>query len=312
MSLKFDTMKILPLLLSLFFSFSLAANSFSVDSLDIDQYIAANKLDAKAGPDGLYYAFSEKGKGAKPKPGDYIKLSYVGKMLDGTVFDQSEKDNPFVFRVGYRIVIQGWDKGVQLLPVGSKATLLVPASMAYGQKGLGKIPPNTPLLFEMEIMDILSPDAYDQYMMAVEKREREAYKRHVAEQFVSDKRLLNDYAADNKLRVKRTASGLSYIIKKKGKGDLLKTGDKIKVHYEGFLLDGTKFDSSYDRKEAFEFTLGTGKVIEGWDEGLQFFRRGGQGWLLIPSKLAYGRLAIREEGINIPGDSALVFKIKVE
>lgn len=305
-------MKLLSLLCGLFFSLSLAANSSFTDSLDIDQYIAANELDAKAGPDGLYYAFSEKGNGARPKPGDYVKLSYVGKMLDGTVFDQSEKDNPFVFRVGYRIVIQGWDKGVQLLPVGSKATLLVPASLAYGRKGLGKIPPDTPLLFELEIMDILTPEAYDQYMMAVEKREREAYKRHVAEQFIEDKRLLNDYAADNKLRVKRTPSGLSYIIKKKGKGDLLKAGDKIKVHYEGFLLDGTKFDSSYDRKAPFEFVLGTGKVIEGWDEGLQLFHRGGQGWLLIPSKLAYGRLPIREEGINIPGDSALVFKIKVE
>lgn len=295
----------------LFFPLLVSASAGTIDSLDIPSYLAHHQLDAKDDGNGIFYTFEKKGTGAIPKPGDYVKLKYVGKMLDGTIFDQSQPEDPFVFRVGYRIVIQGWDKGIQKLPVGSKATLLVPAKLAYGSSGLGEIPPNTPLLFELEILDILSPDAYDQYMMRIEKKEREAYKKHVAEQFKKDQKLINDYASDEKLRVKRTKKGVSYLIKKKGKGDNLKRGDKITIHYEGMLLDGTKFDSSYDNKEPFTFILGHGKVIDGWEDALVNFQKGSKGVLIIPSKMAYGRLAIREKGINIPSDSVLVFKIEV-
>ncbi len=295
----------------LFFPLLVSASAGTIDSLDIPSYISHHQLDAKDGGNGIFYTFEKKGKGTIPKPGDYVKLNYVGKMLDGSVFDQSQPDDPFVFRVGYRIVIQGWDKGIQKLPVGSKATLLVPAALGYGSSGLGEIPPNTPLLFEIEVLEILSPDAYDQYMMQKEKKERAAYEKHVANQFKKDQRLINDYASDQKLRVKRTKKGVSYMIKKKGKGDNLKRGDKVTIHYEGTLLDGTQFDSSFDRKEPISFVLGQGKVIEGWEDALVNFQKGSKGVLLIPSKLAYGRLAIREEGINIPGDSVLAFRIEV-
>ncbi len=295
----------------LFFPLLVSASAGTIDSLDIPSYISHHQLDAKDDGNGIFYTFEKKGKGAIPKPGDYVKLNYVGKMLDGSVFDQSQPDDPFVFRVGYRIVIQGWDKGIQKLPVGSKATLLVPAALGYGSSGLGEIPPNTPLLFEIEVLEILSPDAYDQYMMQKEKKERAAYEKHVANQFKKDQKLINDYASDQKLRVKRTKKGVSYMIKKKGKGDNLKRGDKVTIHYEGTLLDGTQFDSSFDRKEPISFVLGQGKVIEGWEDALVNFQKGSKGVLLIPSKLAYGRLAIREEGINIPGDSVLAFRIEV-
>jgi len=305
-------MKLLNILLCfLLFPCLVSASTTAVDSLDIPSYIAHHHLDAKDDGNGIFYAFEKKGTGAIPKLGDYVKLKYVGKMLDGTVFDQSQPDDPFVFRVGYRIVIQGWDKGIKKLPVGSKATLLIPAKLAYGSSGLGEIPPNTPLLFDLEVLDILSPEAYDQYMMKVEKREREAYKKHVAEQFKTDKKRINDYASDQKMRVQRTNKGVSYLINKKGKGDNLQRGDKVTVHYEGTLLDGTKFDSSFDRKEPFTFILGQGKVIDGWEDALVNFKKGSKGVLLIPSKMAYGRLAIREKGINIPGDSVLIFKIEV-
>jgi len=202
-------MKFLNILLCLlFFPLLVSASANVVDSLDIPSYITHHQLDAKDGGSGIFYSFEKKGKGAIPKPGDYVKLNYVGKMLDGSVFDQSEPDDPFVFRVGYRVVIQGWDKGIQKLPVGSKATLLVPAELAYGNSGLGEIPPNTPLLFELEVLDILSPEAYDQYMMKVERKERAAFQKHMTEQFKKDKKLINDYASDKKLRVKRTAKGV--------------------------------------------------------------------------------------------------------
>lgn len=85
-----------------------------------------------------------------------------------------------------------------------------------------------------------------------------------------------------------TASGLIYVINKEGTGDLPLSGQTLTVHYTGFHLDDSKFDSSYDRNEAFTFTLGEGRVITGWEEGFRFFKKGGSGTLYIPYELAYG------------------------
>ena len=281
------------------------------DSTSLEYFIQNTDLEVQEGANGLYYAIEKEGKGVRPKARDYVKIRYTGRLLNGQVFDQSKDDQPFVFQLGYRIVIQGWEEGIPLFPVGSSGKLFVPAELAYGDKGLGEVPPNTDLVFDIEILDILSPEAYDQHMMEQERRERKAYQEHIKNQFNKDKKLIQEYAIDNKLRTKRTPSGLTYSITKKGKGETAKSGDELLVHYEGFLLNGDRFDSSYDKKEPYRFVLGRGKVIKGWDEGLHYFKKGGEGWILIPSRFAYGRMAIDEEGISIPADAVLVFKIKV-
>lgn len=93
-----------------------------------------------------------------------------------------------------------------------------------------------------------------------------------------------------------------------GSGPAAKSGDKVKVHYTGTLLDGTKFDSSLDRSEPFEFTLGTGSVIKGWDEGVVGMKKGGKRKLTIPSDKAYGK---RGSPPKIPPDAPLVFEIEL-
>lgn len=93
-----------------------------------------------------------------------------------------------------------------------------------------------------------------------------------------------------------------------GKGPAVKSGDKVKVHYTGTLLDGTKFDSSLDRAEPFEFTVGAGGVIKGWDEGVVGMKKGGKRKLTIPSDKAYGK---RGSPPKIPPDAPLVFEIEL-
>lgn len=94
---------------------------------------------------------------------------------------------------------------------------------------------------------------------------------------------------------------------KVGDGDAVKAGDTVAVHYIGTLQDGTEFDNSKKRGQAFEFTVGGGQVIKGWDEGLVGMKVGGQRILVIPSNMAYG-----EKGIGpIPGGATLVFSIEL-
>ena len=105
-----------------------------------------------------------------------------------------------------------------------------------------------------------------------------------------------------------TASGLQYDIIKSGKGDPIGFGVMAEVHYTGWLLDGTKFDSSKDRNTPFTFPIGKGAVIRGWDEGVALMKIGEVRKLTIPSDLAYGD---RGAGGVIPPGATLVFEIEL-
>jgi len=94
---------------------------------------------------------------------------------------------------------------------------------------------------------------------------------------------------------------------KEGDGKEAKVGDKVKVHYSGTLTDGTKFDSSYERDEPFEFTLGEGQVITGWEQGVAGMKVGGKRILTIPPELGYGE----QEAGSIPPNSTLLFEIEL-
>ncbi len=93
-----------------------------------------------------------------------------------------------------------------------------------------------------------------------------------------------------------------------GTGKEAKTGDTVKVHYTGTLMNGKKFDSSRDRGDAFEFTLGKGGVIKGWDQGVVGMKVGGKRKLTIPSDLGYGTAGSPP---NIPGDAGLKFDVEL-
>ena len=105
-----------------------------------------------------------------------------------------------------------------------------------------------------------------------------------------------------------TPSGLKYIDKVIGTGKSPRTGDKVKVHYTGTLEDGTKFDSSRDRNQPFEFPLGVGRVIKGWDEGVATMLVGGKRKLIIPSALGYGE---KGAGTVIPPGATLHFDVEL-
>jgi peptidylprolyl isomerase len=105
-----------------------------------------------------------------------------------------------------------------------------------------------------------------------------------------------------------TPSGLTYLITKKGTGRQPKKGNTVVVQYTGMLTNGVKFDSSRDNAEPFQFTLGIGQVIKGWDEGFSNLRVGDQAILVIPPTLAYGS---KGAGGVIPPDATLIFVVEL-
>ena len=109
-------------------------------------------------------------------------------------------------------------------------------------------------------------------------------------------------------KVVTTSSGLKYTELKVGSGATPKTGQTVSVHYTGTLENGTKFDSSRDRGVPFEFPIGTGQVIKGWDEGISTMKVGGRRQLIIPPELGYGAGGA---GGVIPPNATLIFDVEL-
>ncbi|MDR3627583.1 MAG: FKBP-type peptidyl-prolyl cis-trans isomerase [Ignavibacteriaceae bacterium] len=105
--------------------------------------------------DGLRYVIIQQGTGPNVADGNFVTVNYSGYLLNGDKFDSSvERETPFTFRVGYKAVLDGWDEGVKLLNKGAKAKFFIPASLAFGPRQVGKIPPNSTVVFDIEILDV--------------------------------------------------------------------------------------------------------------------------------------------------------------
>ena len=226
---------------------------------------------------GLRYVITNEGTGERAKVGDKVIVHYTGKLTNDTVFDSSvDRGQPFSFKLGVGQVIKGWDEGVALLNVGDKATFTIPSDLAYGENGAGGvIGPNETLIFDVELLEIkAAPKPYD----------------------VSGKDTLT------------TESGLKYIKMNETEGVQAEANKTVKVHYSGYLEDGSMFDSSVERGQPLDFPLGQGRVIKGWDEGIALLKIGEKARLIIPHELGYGE---RGHPPVIPAKSTLIFDVEL-
>ena len=129
----------------------------------------------------------------------------------------------------------------------------------------------------------------------------------IDKRFSDEMSILKKYFRKNKLKPQKTASGLHYIIHKKGNGPKGQLTKKVRVHYNGKNLNGKEFDSSYKRDQPFGFILGLNMVIPGWEEALLLMNVGDKATIYIPSKLGYG---LKGNGEAIPPNSILEFDIE--
>lgn len=154
-------MKSVAKLLALFvFISSLAAPALRAqrEKLPLEdlEYVEKTWPDAKKTSTGIRYIILKPGEGETPKPGDKVNVLYVGKLIDGKIFDQAvEADKPFTFRVRRDMVIEGWDQIIQLMKRGEKRLVIIPPELGYGTRGQPpKIGRNATLVFEMELLSV--------------------------------------------------------------------------------------------------------------------------------------------------------------
>ncbi|MBT9596273.1 MAG: FKBP-type peptidyl-prolyl cis-trans isomerase [Vitreoscilla sp.] len=227
-------------------------------------------------PSGLQIDDQVTGSGPEARAGQSVTVHYTGWLHDpaapqgrGRKFDSSkDRGEPFEFDLGAGNVIAGWDEGVQGMKVGGTRVLTIPPELGYGARGAGGVIPPNATLV-FEVDLLPTPE--------------------------------------------RPTLQITDVVV--GAGATAEAGHSVTVHYTGWLHDesapqgrGRKFDSSKDRNDPFQFDLGAGMVIRGWDEGVQGMQVGGTRVLVIPAHLGYGP---RGAGGVIPPNATLVFEVEL-
>jgi FKBP-type peptidyl-prolyl cis-trans isomerase FkpA len=283
------------------------------ESAKIQAFIAKNNVTVSPSASGVYVITKNPGSGRAIQKTDFVKINLTVTSSDGKkIFSTLDKNHPITFEYGKPFDTKGFDEAVVSMKKGSVATILVPSSMGFGEKGkkdmngVDMVAPYSPVVYDIEVLDLMTKAENEKSIKADEANAKKAAEVAMAK----EPSLIQKYVADNKITAKPSASGLYYIEKVKGKGPKAVAGKKVKVHYTGKLFNGKVFDSSLTRKPStpYEFTIGKAEAIPGWDEGISLMSAGGKATLIIPSKLGYGESGA---GNDIPPFSPLVFDVEL-
>lgn len=255
-----------------------------------------------------YYRQNEEAK--KPNSGDVLDVTMFYTSADSIIFDS--RNNPNVLRM---MIKESQYKGdiyeaLQMLAIGDSALFLISADSFFLKSvGMQQLPDfiksGSLLHFNIRLNSIQTKAEYE----AEQKKIMDENQKRTIELKQKELSDLREYLIDNKINVTPTKGGLYYINIEEGTGEQAIAGKTVKVHYLGTLFNGKKFDSSYDRGEPFEFQLGAGQVIKGWDEGIALMKVGGKAKLIIPSHIGYGE-SVAAGGLIAPF-STLVFEVEL-
>ena len=245
---------------------------------------------------GVQYRDLKVGAGEACPEGAKVKIHYTGWTQDGNVFDSSRSTGKFAeFELDG--LIKGWQEGIPGMKKGGVRKLVIAPEKGYGSRSQPKIPANSTLTFEVELLGFTAPA-----MARIKARPRRS-------PAPTDLTKLSDGTlptADDANLKPLGAGGLMYRDLKVGDGDEVTRGAEVVMDYVGWLKsNGTVFDSSFKRSETFRSPLGG--LIAGWQDGVPGMKVGGIRKLVIPAELAYGA----DGRPGIPGGATLVFEVEV-
>lgn len=273
---------------------------------DLALYLSKNYPDAQPTESGMFIIKNKNGKGKIPKDGDIMSFDFSVSLVNGeSLYDSKQAGRPMEIEKGKPFDTEGFSEGLNTLRVGDEALFIVPSKLAFKEQGRpGIIKPYTSLVYGVTLNGVKTKAEHEKEQ-AAQKAKAEA---ETAQLQGQEAVTIATYIKENNVTVAPTTSGLYYIETAEGTGEQAVSGDKVKVHYSGTLLDGTKFDSSYDRDSPFEFTIDRGQVIKGWDEALSMMKVGGKATIIVPSSIGYGA---RARGDVIHAYAPLKFDIEL-
>ncbi len=258
---------------------------------------------------GLEYYFFEKTDGRKPELNEILSVYMVYRIQDSIIFDSQQMGMPMFLPMMASEYPGDIYEGFAMMAVGDSVIFRTDAASFYVHTaGMPEAPdyvkPGDQMIFDIRLLSVMNEDEFAQEQQRLMEEQMAADMQRADD----EEGLMLEYLRQEGITVSPTESGLYYVELQAGDGPQPDPGNMVAVHYEGRLLDGTVFDSSYDRNQPLEFRLGQRQVIPGWDEGISYMRVGGKARLIIPSYLAYGE---RGAGGVIPPFSTLVFDVEL-
>ncbi len=263
---------------------------------------------------GLKYTFLRRGEATQePDSGKLMVFNMVYTTEnDSVIFDTRTQNMPVAIPVRDTTMQGMLAEGFEMLRKGDSARFVVPAENFFNKTARMPVPSfvkkESNIIFRVGVEDVVTEEAYRERQMEQYQQQQEQAMKDMEVQLGKDVETIGAYLQENNINAQKTESGLHYVVQEQGKGPEVDEGDEVSVHYRGKLLDGTPFDASYDRGEPLSFNVGQGRVIPGWDEGLQQLRKGSKATFYIPSPLGYGP---RGAGPVIKPNSILVFDVEV-
>lgn len=227
---------------------------------------------------GLQYKIIKQGTGLQPNVGDLVAVHYKGFLSDNQQFDNSyTKGEPLEFNHGVGQVINGWDEVLNLFRAGTKAIVVIPPALGYGSMETDKIPANSTLIFEIELLQVVR-------QIPIEPFDTELIQAIISE------------------------DGIMFYPLSSNKGAKPDSSKIVTFHFTGFLPNGKIFDSSVITGAPEKIRIGDPSVIKGINIALMLMRKGEKARFVIPSKLAYGS---KGYSTLIPPNTDLTFDIEL-
>jgi FKBP-type peptidyl-prolyl cis-trans isomerase len=262
---------------------------------------------------GLYYQFFTQNEGELPQIGDLIELKICCMINDTTPLIPNTQN---MMKLQEPAFLGDLNEGLAMMHKGDSASFIVNTDSTFKylfmQPTLPEEFKSTDVMrFEVKVVDFMPEKVYAQNFANDVKNRNEQraiqLQNDFAEESATAARDLAKYLAKNNIVAEPTESGLYYVVTEPGNGEKPEVGKPVTMHYTGKLIDDTVFDSSVERNQPFQFVLGVGQVIPGWDEGVQLMTKGEKGMLYIPYYLGYGE---RDMG-EIPPFSNLIFEVEL-
>lgn len=262
---------------------------------------------------GLHYRFITLNKNALQAKEDStvldVAMTYYVAQNDSLLFSTKDAPNGTIqvalFPSTYKGDIM---EGIRMLHIGDSAQFITPIDSFFLKTAQSPVPAGIPSGRDLKIAIKVKGIQTRAQQIESQKKQLEEQDKMSKENKIKEATTIAEYILQNGITEKPTASGLYYIETVKGNGEKPSSGKKVSVHYTGYLLDGKKFDSSVDRGQPFQFTLGAGQVIKGWDEGVALMSVGTSAKLLLPSSIAYGP---NGAGGVIPPFAPLLFEVQL-